>query len=484
MKKYAAIAALLLITVQSQAQREQPLSKFQSPNYEIKGQLRGLKNQMVYLANHYADKQYYKDSAMTDALGRFTFKRDNRIDHGLYIIYSPPAVYFEMIITEPSFSFEADTSNIITSIRYKGSPENERFSNYQRTTFLKSEDAKKLQNMREHGDKKWAEEQLARIELEIKNHRDSIIRNYPGTFLAAIFKALIEPVVPEPPADEPVDSNFAYRFYKTHFWDSMDLSDDRLMYSPFFAKKLETYMTRLVIQLPDSIIKEVDWLISKISSREQFKYTVFWTTNHYERSQIMCHDAVFAHMGLKYYTPERAWWVDSITIEKIRGKASRIYPTLCGKVAPNIRMQDSAGRWQELHKIKKDFTVLYMWDPDCSHCRKETPKLQKIYEEGELAGKFQVFAVGVEYEYKKWTDYIREHKHRWIDVIDTANQSNYRAKYEFNSTPVIYILDKDKKIIAKGIGVPQMEDILRHEMGLPPVVRPKEEESKDDGDAH
>ncbi|NBR15584.1 MAG: hypothetical protein EBU01_13565, partial [Crocinitomicaceae bacterium] len=39
---------------------------------------------------------------------------------------------------------------------------------------------------------------------------------------------------------------------------------------------------------------------------------------------------------------------------------------------------------------------------------------------------------------------------------------NYQTTYDIFSTPIVYILDKDKKIIAKRVSISQIEDMLDH----------------------
>jgi hypothetical protein len=46
-------------------------------------------------------------------------------------------------------------------------------------------------------------------------------------------------------------------------------------------------------------------------------------------------------------------------------------------------------------------------------------------------------------------------------VYDGAFYNNVREKYDVYSTPVIYVLDKNKIIKAKRIAVEQLEDIVK-----------------------
>lgn len=60
----------------------------------------------------------------------------------------------------------------------------------------------------------------------------------------------------------------------------------------------------------------------------------------------------------------------------------------------------------------------------------------------------------------EWFKYIKEKELNWINVADLDLKSNFRAYYDIYSTPVIYVLDRNKKIIAKRIDVENLGDFL------------------------
>ena len=72
----------------------------------------------------------------------------------------------------------------------------------------------------------------------------------------------------------------------------------------------------------------------------------------------------------------------------------------------------------------------------------------------------KVFSVYTQQEFDKYKKYVVEKKLDWINVYDGVHYNNLKDKYDIYSTPVIYILDKDKKIKAKRIDVDQIKPIL------------------------
>ena len=61
---------------------------------------------------------------------------------------------------------------------------------------------------------------------------------------------------------------------------------------------------------------------------------------------------------------------------------------------------------------------------------------------------------------KKWVEYINKHKLDWLNVNDPNYYVSFKQLYDIYSTPVIYILNEKKEIIAKRIGVEQVDEII------------------------
>ena len=63
--------------------------------------------------------------------------------------------------------------------------------------------------------------------------------------------------------------------------------------------------------------------------------------------------------------------------------------------------------------------------------------------------------------------------------VTTLESLNYQNTYDIFSTPKVFLLDKDKKIIAKSISISQLEDMLdrlQGKEGLPKLFPPDPEE--------
>jgi len=191
-------------------------------------------------------------------------------------------------------------------------------------------------------------------------------------------------------------------------------------------------------------------------------YTINNLTAKYERSQQMGMDAVFVHLAKNYYlTPK---WKDILSekqLAKIEERAMALDPLLIGKKAPNIVVKDTAQKkFLQLKDVKAPFTIVYIWSPECGHCKIATPKLKKIYDDYKSLG-IEVFAVNNDFENDVWIKFINKHKLDWINGSDGGDfRSNFRSTYDVYSTPQTYLLDENKKILAKKMSMEALRDIL------------------------
>ncbi len=443
-------------------------------SYEIKIKINGYKDTLCYLAYHYGDKQYMRDTVEI-IKGVATFKGEKALESGIYmfVLDAKKGEYFEFIVNEPKIELETTYKSFIDKMIVHKSKENEIFYNYIKFISLNGRERDRLRSdlkklKKDNKKAKEIKERLKIIDKKVNNEIERIIKEEKGSFYAKVLLAMKEVKIPPPPTnpDGSKDSLFQYRYFKSHFYDYFDMQDDRLLRTPIFQQKLDKYVKNLTAQHPDSLTKTADYLLGiSDGSKDIFRYILIHLLNKYAESKIMGMDKIYVHLVENYYNIGKADWVDSVQLYKIKDRAQRLSYTLIGKEAPPIILQDSSGKWHDLLNVNTPYTILYLWDADCGHCKKATPKLKKFYDENKHLG-IEVYAVNTEVEEDKWKKYIKENELTWINVADTKVQSNFRYWYDIQSTPKVYVLDHKKEIIAKGIGVEQIEDFITKYMKM------------------
>jgi peroxiredoxin len=173
-------------------------------------------------------------------------------------------------------------------------------------------------------------------------------------------------------------------------------------------------------------------------------------------------DAVFVHQVEKYYVTWKAYWVDSTTNQKIIHRGMTLRPLLLEKPAPPVIMQDTMDKNFSLYEIKSKYTLVVFWDPDCGHCQKVIPKLKEVYDAKLKARGVTVYSVDIEDNDEKWKKFIKEKQLNFINVHDKYKQYFLRELYDIYSTPVIYLLDENKRIKGKRMDVDQLDGFIEH----------------------
>ncbi len=436
----------------------QPL--YAANGYNIQIRFNNLKDSMVYLAHYFGEPLptiYQIDSARFDKNGNATLKATDTTLGGIYILLlSDKQTYMEFLLNDgDNMQITADAKDLPGTAKFKNSPENDRFTEYvkylqdysQKQTQYKDELTKaKTKNDTLALSKKAGEEAKA-----VTAYRRDYVSKYPGTLLATIFNALEVPQVPEGKhllADGTTDSTFAYRYYKDHYWDKFNFKDDRLIHTPIYDGRLNEYVTRLVIQVPDSLKKEADMLLAKArGSKELFKYTLHWFTKYVQNSKVMGLDEVFVYLVENYHMKGDAYWMSDDLLSKYIDRARKIAPNVLGNVAPDIKMVDINKKPRTLYEMDGKYTLLIFWSPECGHCMKEMPLIDSVYKAVLKKKGVKVFAVRTEGDENNWKESIEKLKlGDWVNVYDPGRTSNYRSQYDVYATPVTYLLD-DKHII-------------------------------------
>ncbi|MFC2102432.1 thioredoxin-like domain-containing protein [Bacteroidota bacterium] len=447
--------------------------------YTIKFKINGLKDTICLVANYYGNGTYVTDTLPVDGKGVAIFKAPADQPRGLYILVISDKNYFDFVLNnDKKFTMETDRANPVGSMKIIGSLDNEEFYEYMRYNQEKFGEIQQLQKRLKNSEA--IEDSVIAINKQIAEMNDALIdykltiaKNRPFSFLAMLINAMKEPVITEIPTlpNGRKDSTYAYRYFKEHYWDDMVLADNRLIRTPVFHNKLKKYFDQVVVQNPDSIFKEAVILIEKARpDPEMFKYIVWFMTYHYENSEIMGFDKVFIDIVDRYYVTGEAIWITGAVLENILKKASRIRPLLLGNQAPNMVMMDTTEQLVSLYNTKAFITILLFWDPDCGHCEKEIPHLKEFYEKYKEKYELEIFAVCSDTSMAKMKEHIIKKKMNWVNVNGPRSLTgDYHDLYDIQTTPVIYVLDMDKRILAKRLQSDQVEkfvnNYVRRELG-------------------
>jgi thiol-disulfide isomerase/thioredoxin len=467
--------------------------------YRINMEIEGLRDTNVILGHYLAAQALYPtDTIRLDKNGHGLFSKKKDLPQGLYFLYFPNGKPLDIFIGEDqNFSVSLDTADYFESLNIKGSLENTVYLGYIRQMNTMNAEMEKLQQQLfdtlDTGNK---DKIKARVQVLV-DKRKSLIRDinrqYPNLLVTAFLNATLEETIPD---SLKKNQQEAYAYAKTHYFDNFDITDPRLLYTPLYDAKIKNYLDRMVVQSPDSLIKEIDHIMNSVlNDSTLFEHVLISLFSKYHKSEYMGMDAVVVHIAEQYYL-EKAWWATEKSLEEIKDWVETTKPILIGQKAPDFLLLDipsehfkaaandtalkrapHVGTQFDIYSMKADYLVLYFWSPSCSHCKKDVPLMHKAYEEQLKSKHVTVIAINTlssKDGKEKWVDFVNNHQlYDWINAWYPYDYK-YKETYDIRTTPQIFVLNKDKKIIAKKIGSEQISDFIDTYNRIYPIGSPND----------
>lgn len=472
--------------------------------FDIRINMKGTKDTMAYLVKYTWDQQYIADTCKKIKNGLIQFKGNKQLDKGVYTLVSQEkAIFFDLFINESQkFSITTDAADVVNNLKSADSKENQEFFTYIKYITAKNKDFNKA---REESKGKKGKDSLdfmtARIKAlneDVKKYESEFMQRVKGTYVYDVLnlKTEKEPIsVPKASNGRP-DSVYSYYYYKSHFFDGIDFKDERIIRTPFLDDRVKRYFEQVILNHPDTVIAEIDKILGKCEQGNLvYNLLIGYFTYKYEQSKIMGFDKVFVHIADTYILPGKAKAVYSEeTTGKIKERVDIMRNLLLDAQVSELYMIDTTdGRkvrkmgfdtatssksitdlyyknidkltpmFKTLFQVKAKYTVLVFWAVDCGHCQTEIPKLHEDLKAIKGKVDYKVFAVQTKDDlYDTWRKFLIDKKlNDFIHVYDPVHLNNLKERFDIYSTPVIYILDKDKKIKAKRLGAEQVVEMLK-----------------------
>ena len=442
-------------------------------SYEITVELDGFEKDTLILGYYLGNNQYVKDTTVRRK-NKFIFKADSLLPIGMYMIIVPPLNdIIQILIDEKDqqFSISATYDKGVKNIKFKGSDENELYYSYVNFIQEKRPKSNELRQLLDSMDESTVEYKIMKDELlsiddAVQLKTDQIIAQNPNSYTALILRTNAEIDIPPFEGSKSEVELQRFHYFKKHYFEKMYLSDPRMFRTPYLFERTNYYTDKLTMRNPDSIAMSVDEILMELQGNETaFQYYLVHFLNKYAKSKVVGHDGVYVHLADNYYAKGLAYWTEAEQLNKIIKNANELRPTLLGKIAPDITLEDQAGTKINIHDIDAEYTVLYFWNPDCGHCKKSTPKVIEFYNDYKDKGvKVATICGKTGREIGQCWEYID--KQEGMDILynlaDEFYKSKFKSAYYVKTTPKIYVLDKDKKILSKGIGVEQLPELMNY----------------------
>lgn len=159
----------------------------------------------------------------------------------------------------------------------------------------------------------------------------------------------------------------------------------------------------------------------------------------------IAYDKMKAAMPTSKYTADLKTTIESIA------------PLEVGGLAPEIALKNLEGSVVKLSSLRGKIVLIDFWASWCGPCRKENPNVVRLYNTYKDKG-FEILGVSLDDNADKWKAAIAKDGLTWKHVSDLGGWKSSAAQtYQVNSIPFTVLLDKNGRIIAKGLRGEELE---------------------------
>jgi hypothetical protein len=215
-----------------------------------------------------------------------------------------------------------------------------------------------------------------------------------------------------------------------HFWDGIESFDGPTDENLILASQLDFYFDKLVSPLPDSITLEINRLVERTGNNTELRDFILWhLLQKYQHPEYMSQDQVFIWLYDQYFSQLEIKDLNETNLALIHDKAERLRRLALFNIAPDIKLNDSI----DLQSIENEYTIVLFYDHDCDVCQLELQDLDSV-----CALHPEITALKINLN------------------SDAEGLDELYDAYDIETTPLLYVLDRDKRIIAKKIRVRQI----------------------------
>lgn len=427
-----------------------------SQSYEMTFVIDKMQQPQLYIAQHYRDQFVILDSAQVDKHGRYVFKGKRKWERGIYALVDSTrkkSLTDFTIDGSQKFTLKGDSTLSAGSVTVKGSDANTRMFEYIARNNEARVRARKLEKDKKSTDealRNKAQAELDEISKEMRDYEASMMNRYRQYRFFELQKMFNGPDVPDDEANKPV-------YFRTHYWDGIDLTDHSLAYTPDLFNKVNYYFFGILYHADaDTICRYADMVLHRIESDTlMMRYFMdFIMPRYYRSTKNIGWDQVWCYLVRQYYLTGKCGFATAGEISNKRQTCEFLEKSLIGASGIELYMADTnqsadPNDWISSHRFPQKYVILWFWDPDCHHCQEQTATLITLYDSLTVAGNrpFEVYAVGYESDVKKWKNYVKKHNLPFVNVGGPNVNVDYQEAYNVHGAPTMIILNANRQII-------------------------------------
>lgn len=433
-----------------------------SQNYTLDITVAHLPRKDIYLATFYGDKNAIIDTAFPDTSGLFKFTFNDLNNPGMYRVFLLKDVFFDIIYNRENINIKSDYDNLYENLEVIQSTENKiyydflrKMNDYRRKFELLSP----LNDYYPATDSFYfaAKQRYIEVQDEMQLYIDEVLENHPDAWTAKIIERK-RPLVYKPELNEMEKRTYTVE----HFFDHFDFTDVELIRSNVYTTSAIDYMSLYSNpnltqdQLEAEFIKAVDKIMYEAMDNSLiYSFITEYLVGGFEKFHF---DKVLEYIA-ETYAPEQC--ENEERKSDLQTRLKKYAELSVGKPAPEIIIPDVNGKEIKLSEIQADYTLVIFWASWCPHCNEILPQIHNVYQSSINFKKMSVLSISLDKEKTDWIKALTEGNYTWLNTSDLKGWDS-RAAIDYNvyATPTMFLLDKNKNIVAKPITFEELKQAL------------------------
>ena len=232
---------------------------------------------------------------------------------------------------------------------------------------------------------------------------------------------------------------------KTTYFDKIDFSNETLRNSSFITDRVADFVFYLNFsddeKTQQNLYKEaIKKVLGKIKNQTYQKEIIEFIITQFEATK---------NLEIIDYLFENQYNKLPVNLQDAKFKKEKLalFATEIGRIAPDFSWTEKGKKMQLSTLNDASEYVLVFWSTTCSHCLREIPQLHTYLRDKK---NIKVIAFALEKDATVWESFTKTNLFGWHNVLGLKKWENEVAKtYQIVSTPTYFVLDKNKKIIAK-----------------------------------
>lgn len=427
------------------------ITKAQNP-YDVTFYIHEFEDSVIYIESTCGSETKIEDTIFKEKNESFHWKKKD-MPQGLYLIKNKQESMFSFLLgNSHKFSIEIYPNGEANVV---GCQENDAFLLYQKENkkYQKNLEMYKI-NVQKAPSKKDSLMNIALKQIDTFTvFQKQFFQTYPNNLISVLSESMLDPKIPRRFVDgnhvtRGLEKEYAY-YFRIHYWDNFHFNDNRILYTPYFMNKFDSYINKITMQEADSInvaIDDFEAIAKSRGGKEYADYIINYYLNFLPKLPFSFNEVTYVHIVDKY-VDENATYLSPREIQFHKTNVDYLRKFLPLKQMPNIVLKDLNGEEKSLYSLKNKFIVLYFFSSSCENCKKNIDVLEEFYK-NRAKYDAEIFSIDLDQDIDNSIKRQQNHPYNWI-IAKSTPQEMEQYGFHLDHTPEIYILNQDKLIINK-----------------------------------